>query len=202
MSDSAKKRVGAVITAAGLSSRMGKFKPLLPFGGTTVISRCVNNMKSVGAEPIVVVTGHNAQMIEEHLAASGCSFVHNPDFAASQMFDSLRVGLREIQEKCDTVLITPVDVPAVGAETIKRLAECDELIARPVYNGKAGHPIAVSASLIAEILAYSGNDGLRGALAELNVPVLDVETDDEGISIDADTPEDYNRILKLEGGRK
>ncbi|MBR5261488.1 MAG: nucleotidyltransferase family protein [Oscillospiraceae bacterium] len=202
MSESENKRIGAVITAAGMSSRMGRFKPLLPFGNGTVISRCVSNMKCAGAQTIVVVTGNNADEIRAHLKESGCIFAHNPDFAESQMFDSLCIGLAEIEGKCDRVLITPVDVPAVSERTVTALAQSEADIARPVYNGKTGHPLAINAALIPKILSYGGEGGLRGALQSLGTPITDIETDDEGIGIDADTPEDYDRILKLEGSRK
>ncbi|MBR4953094.1 MAG: hypothetical protein IKZ30_01115, partial [Oscillospiraceae bacterium] len=64
------------------------------------------------------------------------------------------------------------------------------------------HPLAINAALIPKILSYGGEGGLRGALQSLGTPITDIETDDEGIGIDADTPEDYDRILKLEGSRK
>ena len=202
MLENSKKRIAAVITAAGMSSRMGSFKPLLPFGEGTVISRCVSNMKNAGAQTIVIVTGNNAELIREHLAQSGSRFAHNAEYASSQMFDSLCIGLREIADECDRVLITPVDVPAVSAETVKQLALSDAPVARPVYKGKSGHPLALDAKFIPQILAHSGEGGLRGALESLEVSITDIETNDEGTGIDADTPEDYSRILILEGSKK
>ena len=59
--------VAAILLAAGRSERMGAFKPLLPFGRTTVIEACINYLNAGGAETIVVVMGHNAQQIRQHL---------------------------------------------------------------------------------------------------------------------------------------
>ena len=54
-------RTGAVIAAAGLSSRMGAFKPMLEIGDTTAVRRIITVLRSVGADPIVLVTGHRAE---------------------------------------------------------------------------------------------------------------------------------------------
>ncbi|MFL6229050.1 MAG: NTP transferase domain-containing protein, partial [Pyrinomonadaceae bacterium] len=53
--------VAAILLAAGRSRRMGAFKPLLPFGATTVIESCINNLRGAGVAEIVVVLGHRAE---------------------------------------------------------------------------------------------------------------------------------------------
>src|SRR5438105_4390090 len=50
-------RVGAILLAAGRSSRMNAFKPLLPFGDTTVIESCIDYLRVGCADPIVVLIG-------------------------------------------------------------------------------------------------------------------------------------------------
>jgi len=191
------KPVAAVITAAGLSSRMGTLKALLPLGEGSILSACVENMRRAGAEITVVVTGHRAEEIEAHLAGSGCVTVHNPDYAKNHMFDSLCIGLRALGEDYGRVLVSPVDVPAVKADTVLRLLETEGDFVRPIFEGRPGHPVLLSAGIIGDILAYGGEGGLRGAMDALNIKPTDVETDDEGVSVDADTPEDYAKILKI-----
>ena len=56
--------VAAILLAAGRSQRMGAFKPLLPFGETTVIRRCIQNLRQAGVEDIVVVLGHRAEELQ------------------------------------------------------------------------------------------------------------------------------------------
>ena len=192
-----KKPVGAVITAAGLSSRMGRLKALLPLGDGTVLSACVDNMRAAGAEKIVVVTGFRAEEIEEYLRGSGCECVRNAAYSATQMFDSLCIGLRTLGQECGKVLITPVDVPAVKAETVAKLLGVNAELVRPVYEGRSGHPVVLDAARIPEVLSYGGEGGLRGAVEALKIETADVATDDEGVSVDADTPEDYARILEI-----
>ncbi len=189
--------LGAVITAAGLSSRMGRLKALLPFGNGSMISSCVDNMRAAGAEIIVVVTGHRAGEIEAHLSDKGCEFVRNPDYASNQMFDSLSLGLHQLEGRCSAVLVSPVDVPCVREETIKALLQSDGAFTVPVYKGRRGHPVLMRGEIIPRILSHGGEGGLRGAIDALGISVREMECDDEGVSIDADCPEDYERILKL-----
>ena len=54
------KKTGAVLVAAGLSSRMGEFKPMLPFGDSTIALHMVTMLKRLGVSPLVVVTGYRA----------------------------------------------------------------------------------------------------------------------------------------------
>ena len=81
-----KRKIGAVVAAAGLSSRMGDFKPLLPLDGDTVIGRCLSNLRGAGATDIVVVTGHRAGELARLLEDSGVTLVRNAAYAETQMF--------------------------------------------------------------------------------------------------------------------
>ena len=92
-------KIGAVVAAAGLSSRMGAFKPLLPFDGTTVIRRCIANLRDAGASEIVVVTGHRGEELAAHLRGSGVIIAHNDRYEETQMFDSLCIGLRALSRQ-------------------------------------------------------------------------------------------------------
>ena len=92
---------GALIPAAGLSSRMGRFKPLLPLGSSTFLDQLLHTMRAAGVGPVVIVTGWHAEEIEAHLAGQPEVFlVHNPEYARTQMFDSIRQGLPLLQSRC------------------------------------------------------------------------------------------------------
>ena len=189
------RKIGAVVAAAGLSSRMGDFKPLLPFDGATVIERCVANLRAAGASEIVVVTGHRAAELAAQLR--DVTLVHNPLYAETQMFDSLRLGLRALPADCDTILLTPGDVPLVEPETVRALLDTKAGFACPVCAGRRGHPVALDGRYRDAVLRYAGDGGLRGAIAALGIPVTEVEVADEGMSRDLDTPADYLEVLEL-----
>lgn len=190
-------KVGAVVAAAGCSTRMGQFKPLLPFGGMTVIERCIANLRLAGASEIVAVTGHRAEELETLLRGSGVTLVHNPRYAGTQMFDSLCLGLRALSDDCGVILLTPGDVPLVKPETVRALIAAGAGFACPVCAGRRGHPVALDAAFRGALPDYHGEGGLRGAVAALGIPVTEVEVEDAGMPLDLDTPADYEAALRL-----
>lgn len=172
--------IQAIVVAAGLSSRMGQFKPLLELGGQSLVSRVVDTLRAGGAEQIVIVTGHQAQAIEQNLASrSGLTFVHNPDYARTSMFDSIRLGWQALSPVAGCgpagCLLVPADIPLFKAETVRCLvramaddaAQAGSLVWQPVYRQCPGHPVLLSRSLNDDLLADSGSDGLRGFFSRL-----------------------------------
>ena len=188
---------GAVVVAAGMSSRMGDFKPMLSIGSISVAQRVVATLKQAGAARVVVVTGYNAEELERHLASSGVVFLRNENYRTTHMFDSALIGLRYLRDKCRQVLFTPVDIPLFTAATVDALLTSGAELACPVCGGTRGHPILMSANVIDRVLEDSGESGLDGALSRCGVPMTPVEVDDPGILHDADTPEDYRELLRM-----
>lgn len=188
---------GAVVVAAGMSSRMGDFKPMLSIGSISVAQRVVATLKQAGAARVVVVTGYNAEELERHLASSGVVFLRNENYRTTHMFDSALIGLRYVRDKCRQVLFTPVDIPLFTAATVDALLESGAELACPVCGGSRGHPILMSSNVIDRVLEDSGEGGLSGALSRCGVPMTFVEVDDAGILHDADTPEDYRELLRM-----
>ena len=186
----------ALIVAAGMSSRMGDFKPMLNIGSISIAQRVVATFRQAGVEKIVMITGYNAVLLEKHLAGNGIVFLRNEEYETTQMFDSVCIGLRYLRDKCDRVLFTPVDIPLFTAATVRKLLETDAELAGPSVGGRMGHPTMISASLIDRILADSGDQGLRGALDRCGAEMLAVPVEDLGVLHDADTPEDYQALLQ------
>ncbi len=188
---------GAVVVAAGMSSRMGDFKPMLSIGEISVAQRVVATLRQAGAERVVVVTGYNADELERHLSKSGAVFVRNEEYRTTEMFDSALIGLKYIRGKCDRILFTPVDVPLFTAATVRELLDSGAELACPVCGGQRGHPILMSPDVVDRLLRDSGEDGLKGALGRCGVPMTLVDVPDPGILHDTDTPEDYRQLLEL-----
>lgn len=190
------EKLAGVILAAGLSSRMGTFKPLLEIGGVSMVRRVVQLMGNAGAEPVVVVTGHRSRELEEHLRGTGVELIHNPDYASTQQFDSFRLALACLEGRCRRILVSPADIPLVKPETVEALLETPGDFVRPVCRGRGGHPVLFSAALIPALLDYSGPDGLRGAIRQSGCAVRNVTVEDGGVLMDNDTPEDFKKTLE------
>ena len=186
----------ALIVAAGMSSRMGDFKPLLNIGSISIAQRVVATFQQAGVEKIVMITGYNATALEKHLAGNGVVFLRNENYRSTQMFDSVCIGLRYLRDKCERLLFTPVDIPLFTAGTVRALLDSGAALACPAVDGETGHPTLISASLFDAILADPGDRGLRGALERCGAEMLRLPVEDRGVLHDADTPEDYKALLR------
>jgi len=190
-------KFSAIILAAGQSERMGAFKPLLPIGNEHSVERCVNVARAAGVEDVIIVTGH--QKIDDviNVKETGARTVHNEAFL-SGMFSSVCTGVRELSGDTDGFFILPSDCCAVSPHELKLLLEnFGNAAAIPAFGGKRGHPPLIPAHYISELLAYSGDDGLKGFLRQL--PKIEVEMPRPGTLFDMDTPDDYVKLLKYLG---
>lgn len=188
--------IGCVIAAAGMSSRMGAFKPLLPLGQETILRTGILTMKKAGVLPVVVVTGREHEAVEESIADLEAECVFNPDYEHCQMFDSVKRGLERVYGRCRKVFFAPADAPLYSEKTLEALLNSGNAVCAPYQDGKFGHPVCFDADLIPEILCYEGDGGLSGALEFLGgkTPVY---CRDPGAFIDADTAEDYEVMKRI-----
>jgi len=194
------KHTAALVVVAGLSSRMDQFKPLLPLGEKKIIERVIETLLSSGIENIVLVTGYRAKDIEQLLSSQPITFIRNEKYADTQMFDSVKLGLKELSGKCHRFFFLPGDIPLFRQHTLSVLSDAmrdqDACLSVPVYSGKRGHPVLIAEEAIGQILTYEGESGLKGALAELYGTKLELDVPDPAILMDADTPEDYSIFQK------
>ncbi|WP_238948595.1 NTP transferase domain-containing protein [Clostridium sp. YIM B02569] len=186
MKSKEKRTTGGIIVAAGKTSERNGLNPLLKIGSITVVKRIVLTFQKAGISPIVVITGYKAEEIEHHLADYGVVFLRNDQYENSRKFDSAKIGLDFLQNKCDQVLFTPVNIPMFTPETLQMMIEYDEKLLSPAYRGKSGHPLLISSELIPKILKYNGNMGLRGAIENIGVKRQWIDVEDEGILYDTD----------------
>ena len=190
-------QTAAIIVAAGMSSRMGEFKPMLNIGSISIAQRIVANFHQAGVDRIVMITGFNATTLERHLSGNGIIFLRNENYETTQMFDSAKIGLEYLKDKCDRILFTPVDIPLFTSATVKALVDSGAELACPVCQGQQGHPLLIASRLVDSILADSGEGGLQGAISRCGSPMQKIEVEDAGILHDADTPEDYRALLNM-----
>ncbi len=173
-------RTGAVIIAAGHKSKESTFNPMLPVGDSTAIRRIIITLKRAGVSPIVVITGEQADAVEKHISNLQPICLRNEQYAVTQMFSSICMGLNYIEDLCDRVFVLPAKFPVFLRETVQRLMQSEADVARPVFGGHRGHPVLLSSSVLRFVVSYQGEDGLRGALyqaagvfCEENIPVED-----------------------------
>ena len=192
--------IRAIVLAAGLSSRMGVQKLLLPFGGKKVISHIVDQLLASSIDEVHVVVGHNAEQISAELSGRAVSIVNNPDYT-SGMLSSVRCGLKSLPERCRAVMVVLGDQPSITTELINRMlksftaTEKDILV--PLYQSKRGHPILFSLQYRDEIMTNYDDVGLRGLMHEHSEDVFELEVPTASVLFDMDYPQDYRRELGL-----
>ena len=196
--DSGRDKLAAVILAAGRSSRMGAFKPLLPFGPETVIERIIATVREAGVETLRVVVGWQADLLIPVLDRHGIPWIRNERFEEG-MYASIQAGVGSLPAGVSAFFLLPGDMPLVRAATLSRLmAEWNQRpggILYPCYEGRRGHPPLIASSYIPEILRETPPGGLRTLLARHAQEAREIECADPGILMDLDTPEEYRQSL-------
>ena len=188
-------RVSALVLAAGRSTRMGPVNKLLaPLGGRAMVRAVVDELAGSSARPVVVVTGHEAQRVEEALAgAGGVHLVHNPEYRQG-LSGSIRAGLAALPESAEAAVICLGDMPLVTSAHVDRLAAAFDPaegreICVPVFEGKRGNPVLFARRFFEEIAAVRGDVGARHLIGEYEEYVCEVAMDDRAVLVDVDSPQ-------------
>ena len=193
------KKIAAVIPAAGYSSRVGFFKPLLPTDSSLVMERSVHTFQQAGIEDIRVVIGHKADLLIPVLTRLGVKTIMNPNYDKG-MYSSVQAGVMSLEKEIEAFFLLPADYAFVSAETIRSLLQAYEgssfEVIYPVYQKVRGHPPLISMKLRDLILATEPEGGLKGLLERETHNSPEIQVDDEGILIDLDSEEDYQRAIQ------
>ncbi len=198
-----------MILAAGYSSRMDDFKPLVLYDQKPFIEHIINKLAAV-CDEILIVTGFNRYVLEDSVKAiyngrpilKKIDFVHNKDFAKG-MFSSVQVGLKELfpeMQKDDYVMLHLIDQPHIPEAVYEKLVlearSSTRKVILPSYEKKAGHPIMLSKSVVEKIIDTPVSDNLRNILRNFHDEISYIEILDESIVQDVNTQEERERYLK------
>lgn len=187
----------AIVLAAGRSQRMGRPKPLLPFGDRTVLQQVLAALAAARPDRTLLVLGPEGEAIAASVAEQPLTLVWNraPD---GEMADSLRAALPHLPADGQGVMICLGDQPLIDPATYRRLADCHrrnpDRILQPRTEGRRGHPVLLPQALFTEI---ADRPTLRDLLAAHPERAQSVEVEDPGILLDMDTPADYRRLQRL-----
>ena len=204
--------VAAIVLAAGRASRYragggeGATKLVATIDGEPIVRRVVRTALASRARPVIVVVGHAREAVEASLAGLAVTVCFNPDFADG-LSTSLRAGLAATPAQAAGALILLGDMPGIGAALIDTLigafaARPGALAATPTRAGKRGNPVLLGRALFEPAMRLSGDEGARRLLNGLDpAAIAEIETADEGIEFDIDTPDDLNAARDAAGRR-
>jgi molybdenum cofactor cytidylyltransferase len=186
------RQVSAVVLAAGRSTRMGGPNKLLAeLNGQKLVRIVTEQALASKAEDVIVVTGHQAELVEKALAGLNVTFVRNPDFAAG-LASSVKAGISAVPARADGAVICLGDMPMISAGLIDHLIEAfapdrGNLIAVPVSGGRRGNPVLWSRRFFNELMTLDGDIGARHLIARHNEAVAEVPVEGDGAFLDIDT---------------
>ena len=194
--------IPAVVLAAGRSSRMGRAKATLPLDERdTFLSRIVRTFLAAGIDDVVVVLGHDAELIADSFTTSllPARFALNRDYDRGQL-SSIKTGLALVDRPgIAGMLLTLVDVPLVSETTVRsivaRFRASGAPVVRPVQGSRHGHPILIARSLFDLVRSSDDQLGLKPIVRAHASPAGDVDVNDEGAFVDIDTIDEYRRTV-------
>jgi molybdenum cofactor cytidylyltransferase len=187
------RHVAAIVLAAGRSTRMGGPNKLLAeLGGKKLVRIATEQAIASKAGEVIVVTGHQAELVEQALEGLKVKFVRNPDFAGG-LASSVKAGIAAVPAAADGAVICLGDMPLIDARLIDRLIESfapdrGNLIVVPVADGRRGNPVLWSRRFFQELMTLDGDIGARHLIARHSEAVAEVPVEGDGAFLDIDTP--------------
>lgn len=175
---------GALLLAAGRSTRMGAHKLLEQWQGKPLVAHAADALLSAGL-PLLVVLGHHADAVRRALAGRELRFVEAADYAKG-LAHSLRAGLAAVPDDWNAVLVALGDMPRIEPELLSKLAAADG-VAAPIFAGQRGNPVRWPRMHFPALMALEGDQGARRLLAGQSV--IEVQAPSDAILTDIDTPE-------------
>jgi molybdenum cofactor cytidylyltransferase len=194
--------IGAVILAAGASSRMGEPKQLLRLGGKALLEQVLDNARSAAVDEMVVVLGAAAENIRQQVDLSQIKVVVNNSYQQG-IGTSLGAGLAALDPAINAALILLADQPFVRPATLERI--CGEYrrshaqIVIPLYHGFRGNPVLLDRSVFPEVMALGGDVGCRAIFGNHLEEIVKLPVDDVGILLDIDSPADFDKFQSVNG---
>ncbi len=190
-----------ILLAAGLSSRMGnRNKLLMPFRGQPLVRYVAQQLIKSKAGPITVITGHDANLIEQALDDLSLNFKFNPNYSSGQM-SSVQCGVQNLKKDTQGIMIALADMPDLTSRDYQGITKgfynknCDKIVV-PYFSGKRGNPIIIPKRLTDEIINGSLQAGCRRLIESRPQDVHKLDVTSASHTTDIDTPNDYSYWLK------
>ncbi len=184
--------VGAIILAAGRSTRMGANHKLLAlWHGKPLVAHVADAIAAAGLPPPIVVLGARADAVRAALGDRAAHYIVAADYAEG-LSHSLRAGLAVVPAHWTAALVCLADMPRVPPAVLAALAAAatgEDVIAVPEWNGKRGNPVLWGRAHFADLMALSGDVGGKALLTQHGDAVVTIAAPDDAILADIDTPE-------------
>ena len=192
--------ITSILLAAGISSRMGSIKALLPWENKTLIEWQIEKIQESGIQEIIVVLGSNAEKIKNKIKNLDISIVLNPDYEKGKT-TTIKKGLSGVKNTESDIMLLAVDQPRhrwILKKVIDDHIKNQTLISCPINKGSKRHPIIFQNQLRKELLEIEEKtQGIRKITTKYSTSVNTIEVDSDTVNIDINTPEEYQEAIKI-----
>ncbi len=190
--------IAALLLAAGRSSRMGGNKLVMEWRGKALVAHVADQALTAGFDPVVVVTGHQADAVRRAVAGRPVAWIHNALYGQG-MAASLKAGIEALPPAVEAVLVCLGDMPRVEARHMQAIARAYDpsagrTICVPIFDGQRGNPVLFGRRYFAEMQSLEGDRGARSLLAGHADHVHEVPMADDAVLADVDTPDSFVRL--------
>lgn len=195
------ERIAGIILAAGESARMGEDKALLGWGPTTFLEHLLDAVKGSQVGLVRVVLGGNAEAVQKRIQFGRAEVVINRDWQKGQL-SSLVAALDTLPRgMVEAAVVCLVDHPCISSRLIQTLIEKFQQTRKPIvlpsYQGRRGHPVLFAAALFDELRAAPLDVGARHVVRQHPRDILEVATEEEGVVLNINDREAYEKILHM-----
>jgi len=195
-----KSFISGVVLAAGESKRFTGYPPkqLLEIQEEPLIHLITRQALASQLSEVIVVLGHQSEVMKNHLSDLPVSVVFNKNYASGQS-SSVKAGLKSIHSSATSVLFIPIDQPFLTNEVFNQLItahkEGPSLITLPIYQERRGSPVIFDQIFFPELATITGDEGGRQLLKKHDGKIQTVALDTEYPLLDIDTPDQYKKLL-------
>jgi molybdenum cofactor cytidylyltransferase len=189
-------KIGAIVLAAGRSTRMGANKLTAEFVGKPVIAHTIDVLADAGLPEPIVVVGHAADELRNALGKRFVRYVMAECFADG-MGHSLAAGVAAVPGDWDAVLICLGDMPLLTVALVNALTSAvdAEAIVVPVHERRRGHPVLWGKRFFPALTKLKGDVGARALIEENPKSLREVEwADGDDIFADIDDKSSLDAI--------
>lgn len=192
------ENITGIILAAGESKRFGKPKQLLDWNGKSFVKQVAETALSAGLRPVIVVTGANAEEVENALAGLDVKLVRNEAWKSGQA-SSIVAGVKSLPQNIGASFFLLADQPQIGADVIHALREVhaqrlSPIIAPLVMEERRANPVLFDRVTFPDLLTLTGDVGGRAIFDKHKVEYLPWYNSE--LLMDVDSPSDYERLMR------
>ena len=166
--------------------------------GKSMLQSVLDVFRKANVDRVVVVLGANERRVRKTVKFDREKIIVNRSYAKG-LSSSLRLGVAKAGPEAEAVIVALGDQPFVSPSTIVKLIEgyrnSHALVVIPVHRGTRGNPVLLDRRLFQEVGKIRGDVGAKSIFESRDIFTLEVPVRDKGVTIDIDTPKDYESAL-------